>query len=144
MKTTVIFSEDVIAQIVLTPESDADRIATNLIQDGHFIGVAVNGNFTDSAFGSGLEPYYTKKIAMCQGEYLRAFDHASSKILVIKQYTPDPQLKEMEEELKNLRHFRDSSVGLWCIDRNPEEVSSKWIRENAFQLEDKLVEESES
>ena len=40
-----------------------------------------------------------------------------------------------DEELKALRHFKDTSVGLWCIDRNPNEVSMEWIRKHAFRLE---------
>ena len=31
---------------------------------------------------------------------------------------------ELEKELKELRHFHDSSVGLWCTDR-PDLVSEK-------------------
>ncbi|MDR0830389.1 MAG: hypothetical protein LBN95_09830 [Prevotellaceae bacterium] len=38
------------------------------------------------------------------------------------------------KELENLRYHKDTSVGLWCIDRNPKEVSKEWINENAFQL----------
>jgi len=37
--------------------------------------------------------------------------------------------------IKELQHYKDSTSGLWCIDKNPNEVSLEWIRENAFQLE---------
>lgn len=40
-----------------------------------------------------------------------------------------------DTELKALRHFKDTSVGLWCIDRDPNEVSMEWIRKHAFRLE---------
>jgi hypothetical protein len=39
-----------------------------------------------------------------------------------------------ETELKRLRYYHDTTVGLWCIDQNPNDVSLEWIRENAFQL----------
>lgn len=35
---------------------------------------------------------------------------------------------------KELQHFKESSMGLWCIDKNPNTVSLKWIKQNAFQL----------
>ena len=34
----------------------------------------------------------------------------------------------------DLIHFKDSSLGLWCIDQNPKDVSKEWIEKNAFQL----------
>ncbi|MEZ0611686.1 hypothetical protein ACAW74_24460 [Fibrella sp. WM1] len=37
-------------------------------------------------------------------------------------------------ELIELRHFKDSVSGLWCVDQNPEEKTIEWVRENAFQL----------
>lgn len=33
---------------------------------------------------------------------------------------------------KLLEHY-DFTLGLWCIDRNPNEVDIDWIRQNAFQ-----------
>ena len=33
-----------------------------------------------------------------------------------------------------LQHEYDSTRGLWCIDKNPNDVDIEWIRENAFQL----------
>jgi len=38
--------------------------------------------------------------------------------------------------LKKLRHYKDTTIGLWCIDRNPNEVDIEWIQENSFQLTD--------
>ena len=40
--------------------------------------------------------------------------------------------------LKELQHEYDTTRGLWCIDRNPEEVDYDWIKRNAFQLKDYL------
>jgi len=45
--------------------------------------------------------------------------------------------EKVKKELRELRHYRDTSEGLWCIDRDPSEVTHEWIRENAFQLKDK-------
>lgn len=35
---------------------------------------------------------------------------------------------------KKMRHYIDTSIGLWCFDRNPQEVTKEWIDENSFQL----------
>ena len=39
------------------------------------------------------------------------------------------------EHIDKLIHYHDTTVGLWCIDRNPKEVSKDWIEKNTFQLE---------
>ena len=33
----------------------------------------------------------------------------------------------------DLRLYYDSTCGLWCIDRNPNDVDIDWIRKNAFR-----------
>lgn len=33
---------------------------------------------------------------------------------------------------KLLEHY-DFTLGLWCIDRDPNDVDIEWIRQNAFQ-----------
>ena len=42
--------------------------------------------------------------------------------------------RKVKKELEELRYFKNTSVGLWCIDRDPKEVSKEWIEENAFRL----------
>lgn len=37
----------------------------------------------------------------------------------------------------SLQHYKDSTLGLYCIDRNPKDVTHEWIKENSFQLTDK-------
>lgn len=39
-----------------------------------------------------------------------------------------------DESVKELIHFKDSSTGLYCIDKNPAFVTKEWIEENNFQL----------
>ena len=39
------------------------------------------------------------------------------------------------QRLKELQHYHDTSVGLYCIDRDPMEVDIDWVRRNAFRLE---------
>ena len=39
------------------------------------------------------------------------------------------------EDSTALKHYYDSSLGLWCIDKDPNEATIEWIRENAFRLE---------
>jgi len=41
------------------------------------------------------------------------------------------------EVAETLRHEYDSTRGLWCIDKDPNDVDIEWIRENAFQLTNK-------
>ncbi len=43
--------------------------------------------------------------------------------------------KKNELTYKQLRHYYDTTIGLYCIDRNPNEVDIEWIHNNAFQLE---------
>lgn len=42
--------------------------------------------------------------------------------------------KELKEIVKKLQHEFDTTRGLWCIDKSPQDVSIEWVRENAFQL----------
>ena len=44
------------------------------------------------------------------------------------------EIQKLNETVKKLQHEFDTSRGLWCIDRNPNEVDLDWIRSNAFQL----------
>ncbi len=46
----------------------------------------------------------------------------------------ETEIKELKERVKKLQHEYDTSRGLWCIDKSPQDVSLEWIRENAFQL----------
>ncbi len=39
-----------------------------------------------------------------------------------------------KKRIDALQHYVDTTVGLWCIDRNPKDVTKEWIEENAFQL----------
>jgi len=45
-----------------------------------------------------------------------------------------PEKHEKPDELTRLQHEYDSTRGLWCVDKNPADVTLEWIRENAFQL----------
>lgn len=40
----------------------------------------------------------------------------------------------LKSEIYKLRHYRDTSLGLYCIDRNPTEVDKEWIERNSFKL----------
>ncbi len=42
---------------------------------------------------------------------------------------------EQDSELEMLRHYYNSTKGLYCIDRDPNEVDIEWIRNNAFRLD---------
>ena len=44
------------------------------------------------------------------------------------------EISQLKETVKNLQHEYDTSRGLWCIDKSPQDVSIQWVRNNAFQL----------
>lgn len=63
------------------------------------------------------------------------------KVHIEKRVLSDAEqlLLDQMAELHHLRHFRDTSVGLWCVDQGPDEVKKrglKWYRKNAFRLND--------
>jgi hypothetical protein len=37
--------------------------------------------------------------------------------------------------VRKLEHDFDTTRGLWCIDRKPDEVDHEWIKANAFELQ---------
>ncbi len=45
------------------------------------------------------------------------------------------EILNKEELFMELKHEYDSKRGLWCIDRDPQDVSIDFIRRNCFQLE---------
>ena len=53
-------------------------------------------------------------------------------------------MEEKELTYEELLHYYHSTVGLWVIDRNPQEVHFDWICKNAFQLGmDKILSNTE-
>lgn len=38
------------------------------------------------------------------------------------------------DHVKGLQHDKDSSTGLWCVDRDPKDTNIDWIREHTFRL----------
>ncbi len=55
--------------------------------------------------------------------------------LLVTAATP---MRESSNREKALEHEYVSTRGLWCIDRDPKEVTHDWIKKNAFQLKDTL------
>lgn len=43
-------------------------------------------------------------------------------------------IEKLRKRIKKLQYYKTTSLGLYCIDKNPEEVNIEWIRENVFQL----------
>lgn len=43
-------------------------------------------------------------------------------------------IRELLWKVRELQYYKDTTVGLWCIDRDPKTVSKEWIDENAIQL----------
>ena len=46
----------------------------------------------------------------------------------------EPVEPSVMAELAELRHFKDSVLGLWCVDQDPKDKPAEWVREHAFQL----------
>ena len=46
----------------------------------------------------------------------------------------EEKILQLEARIRELEYYQDTTIGLWCIDRNPKEVTKEWIEENAFQL----------
>jgi len=44
------------------------------------------------------------------------------------------EISMLTEKIKTLQHEYDTSRGLWCVDKNPNENDLDWIRSNCFQL----------
>lgn len=42
---------------------------------------------------------------------------------------------EQDSELEMLRYYYNSTKGLYCIDKDPNEVDIEWVRKNVFRLE---------
>lgn len=42
------------------------------------------------------------------------------------------------KEYQDLNHFVDTTVGLYAIDRNPEDVDNDWILKNNVRIKDLL------
>ncbi|MCK0199199.1 hypothetical protein [Ornithobacterium rhinotracheale] len=45
------------------------------------------------------------------------------------------KVRSERKELNRLKYHEAITIGLWVIDRNPKEVTHKWIKENAYQIE---------
>jgi hypothetical protein len=46
-------------------------------------------------------------------------------------------INKLIKENNHLQHYRDSTVGLWAIDKDPITQSHLWIIDNAFKLQSK-------
>ena len=57
-----------------------------------------------------------------------------TKTLTIEIKENKEDMEEKELTYEELLHYYHSTVGLWAIDRNPQEVDFDWICKNAFQL----------
>ena len=59
----------------------------------------------------------------------------NKKTLTVEIKQNQEDMEERKLTYEELRHYYDTTVGLWAIDRSPQEVDLKWIVENAFQLD---------
>lgn len=55
-------------------------------------------------------------------------------INVLRRHHSESPKRESGDREKALEHEYVSTRGLWCIDRDPKEVTHDWIKRNAFQL----------
>lgn len=68
------------------------------------------------------------------GEGFWCIHNYKAKTLTIEIRQNQEDMKEKEPTYEELLHYYHSTVGLWAIDRSPQEVSLAWICDNAFQL----------
>ena len=69
---------------------------------------------------------------------------SSIKVIEIEIKQNQEDMEEKELTYEELLHYYHSTVGLWAIDRNPQEVDFDWICKNAFQLGmDKILSNTE-
>ena len=90
----------------------------------------------------GLAPVVLPKNSECSNIF-RVISSIKVIEIEIKQNQEDMEEKELTYE--ELLHYYHSTVGLWAIDRNPQEVHFDWICKNAFQLGmDKILSNTEN
>ena len=66
---------------------------------------------------------------------IRPYDELFSPCTVSNtKHLAKEDMEEKEPTYEELRHYYHSTVGLWAIDRSPQEVNLDWICKNAFQL----------
>ena len=68
------------------------------------------------------------------GDVFWCVHNYKAKILTIEIKQNKEDMEEKELTYEELLHYYHSTVGLWAIDRNPQEVHFDWICKNAFQL----------
>jgi len=62
------------------------------------------------------------------GSYFNRYIRGIFRYVIVTDEIPE------KSKLEYLQHEYDSTRGLWCIDKNPNEVDIEWIRKNSFQL----------
>ena len=76
---------------------------------------------------------YTEPFISFDMDFICTYLEGSNTIdIIIKQNKED--MEEQNLTYEELLHYYHSTVGLWAIDRSPQEVSLDWICDNAFQL----------
>lgn len=84
----------------------------------------LNKGFSDPETGELIQdctPYAMERLKHNLAHYMSKTTELEKRI--------DPK------RIKALQMEYDTSRGLFCIDRDPKEVSKEWIEQNAFQLE---------
>lgn len=105
MKTAIIIHDN-IKQIVLTPESDSDKEVCRMFTPDKAIDLAIHkGTLYDNPYSHRVGRFGVD-IAMCQGNYLRAYDNQESVMLILSpsQKNPDQSeyIKELLDKIANL------------------------------------------
>ena len=50
--------------------------------------------------------------------------------------TLENEIIVLKNEIKKLQHFKDATIGLWAMDKDPKETTKEWIDKNAFQIKE--------
>ena len=66
-----------------------------------------------------------------KNDYSDGYQKALADILSYCQHAKKIEKKQKEEAI---RQIRDEKFGLYAIEKNPNEVTIEWVRENAFEI----------
>jgi hypothetical protein len=80
MKTSIIFSDN-LKQVVLTPETDSEKLAMEMFTADDNVQIALKHGSIYSCQG---DIPFTANIAECSGGYLRCYNNDKSIILVLR------------------------------------------------------------
>lgn len=87
------------------------------------LGLAIQNGVIVELYKTYSKPILPPNVGCILNDYLIAIEIKNKE-----------DMKEKKPTYEELLHYYHSTVGLWAVDRSPQEVSLDWICDNAFQL----------